>query len=551
MAAPIPSQAPPSLRPPSPTELSYTQLLKLAPSSSSRRGVPSERDVRAGTRLALRETPKVTPVATTGSFEPTTSDPNRSVPNGINRNERKCSASVNSNAVRDDVQPIFQNYHTPHPPRSNIAPPVMSAPNISALHHGPATTPHPHPPHTINIDRHYQNNEPYAGSAGTQDRVAILASKLHSIETPAAFQSSSHSNSQTRLHDIQQFISMLQGMQHTVARTADEQQRVRKSQALNLLLNMFERVLEERNVSHAEGNSSVEEMKQTVRQLQQENEQWHSVCEDRDNELTRLHQHLQLMNSEMNEIKKELARTQAECNQERQRAQEAETIASESESVRNELFASYGQLTEANVDLERAMEEVNSEKSALIRDLEYYKEEIEQLENQCHILTQQIKEKDSEMADMEKKFDALHTQLASQRHSLEMTNAHRHRLQDELHASQRNATSTSQQLLELREQYTRLQKETDAKRRDRLMDESTNSNLTLRLQEEQLHRKDLEGQVSKFQSREMAAQEQIRKLARANAELKTRVNEMSARLDNASIVSNFKELCIDSSSVYN
>jgi chromosome segregation ATPase len=495
------------------------------------------------------ETPKAMSIAAAKPFEPITSAPNPCVLNGINRNGRKSSTIGSTNALRDEIQPLFQNFHTPNPPRSSIAPPVMSAPHISSLHHGPVTTPHPHPPHTVNVERHYQNTMPYSASASTQDRVAKLASKLHSMETPAAlFQSSSHTNSQTRLHNIQQFISMLQGMQHTVARTADQQQRVRKSQALNLLLNMFEQILEEQNISNTEGNSSIEKMKQTVRQLEEENEQLHNMCKDRDEELSRLHQQLQRMNNEIHELKNEVARAQDECDQERQRAQEAELIAYESESVRNELFASYGQLTEANVELERAIEEVNTEKQALIRDLEYFKEEIAQLENQCHILTQQIKEKDSEMSEMEKKFDTLHSQLASHRHSFEMANTHRHRLQDELHASQRNATSTSQQLLELREQYTRLQKETDAKRRNQLMDESANSNLTLRLQEEQLHRKDLEGQVSKFQSREMAAQEQIRKLARANAELKSRVNEMNARLDNSSIVANFKDECSDSCS---
>ncbi|KAL7485312.1 hypothetical protein ACHAW6_010911 [Cyclotella cf. meneghiniana] len=552
MAEIIHSLAPHSQGPPSPTELSYTQLVKLAPSSSSHHGGPRP-DIRSGLAHAgMRhaETPKAMPIASAKSFEPTISAPKPCVPNGINRTGRQSSTTGRATFFQDDSQPLFQNYHTPNPPRSSIALPVMSAPHISSLHHGPVTAPHPHPPHTVNIERHYQNTMPFSSSASTQDRVANLASKLHSMETSAAlFQSSSHTYSQTRLHNIQQFISMLQGMQHTVARTADEQQRVRKSQALNLLLNMFEQILEERNNSNAEENSSVEKLKQTVRQLEEENEQLHNMCKDRDEESSRLHQQLQRMNNQIDELKNELTRAQDECDQERQRSQEAELIAYEAESVRNELFASYGQLTEANVELDRAMEEVNTEKQALTRDLEYFKEEIAQLENQCHVLTQQIKEKDSEMSEMEKKFDTLHTQLASHRHSLEMANTHRHRLQDELHASQRNATSTSQQLLELREHHTRLQKETDARRRNLLMDESANSNLALRLQEEQLRRKDLEGQVSTFQSREMAAQEQIRKLARANAELKSRVNEMNARLDNTSIVSNFKEECIDSCSV--
>jgi hypothetical protein len=52
------------------------------------------------------------------------------------------------------------------------------------------------------------------------------------------------------------------------------------------------------------------------------------------------------------------------------------------------------------------------------------------------------------------------------------------------------------------------------------------------LQEEQQKRRELDGVVSQSKAKEVAANEQIRKLARVNAELKTRVNELTARLEN-------------------
>jgi chromosome segregation ATPase len=477
-------------RPPSPTELSYTQLLKLTPQHRGGRStLGGGQEVRSASATATATNPvnKLRP-------GPSLSLQNS---NGFHGSAVKPTAA----AVQDSSR-IFENSQT-H--------------NNHITNGGPAMTPYPNRHHNLHNIQSMQQHP---------DRVANLAQKLSSMEPP------SNTHSQSKQHDVQQFITMLQGMQRTVSRTTDEMQRNRKSQALTLLLNMFERVLEEGNGLRENSSEELDQLKQRVVQLEEDNEQLHNFCRGRDEELMRLHQELQQLNDDNDDLRQNLSRAQEECNEERKRAQEAELIASESESVRDGLFASYGQLTEANVDLERAIEECNAEKQALSRDLGYCKEEVSQLEMQCKILQQQLRDKDSEMAQAEKNVDDMHTQLASHRQSLEFANTHRHRLQDELHTSQRNATSVSQQLLEIREQYTKLQKETDAKLRSRQADESENSNLTIQLQEEQLKRKDLEAQISRFQSREMAAQEQIRKLARTNAELKTRINEMNARLDN-------------------
>jgi chromosome segregation ATPase len=428
--------------------------------------------------------------------------------NGIGRNSADpvLTAAAMSGVV-DDRQ-IFANspFHSSKEPHK-----LNTDPSCPAM----TPYPYPHPPHIHNTQNLQQSSI---------DRVASLAQKLHSQAI----------HSQSKQNDIQQFITMLQGMQHTVSRTADEQQRNRKSQALNLLLNMFERLLEERNELIVENTSQdeVDRLKERVGQLEEDNKRLHTLCNERDDKLIQLHRELQQLGNENDELKKNLSRAQNDCNEERKRAQEAELIASESESVRDGLFASYGQLTEANVELESLNRDLDAEKQALSRDLEYCKEEVSQLETQCNILYEQLKDKDLEVAESEKKLDEMHTQIASHLQSLELANTERHRLQNELHSSQRNATSISHQLLEIREQYTKLRKESDASRRNQQSDESENSNLKVQLQEEQLKRKDLEVQMSKFQSREIAAQDQLRKLARANAELKTKVNEMSARLEN-------------------
>lgn len=376
----------------------------------------------------------------------------------------------------NDSQHTFRNSQTPQPSKA------------------PRTTPHPHPSHSINT--HTNHNIELSVSP---DRVANLAKKLRT----------STIQSQSKQQDIQQFIAMLQGMQHTVSRTIDEQQRNRKSQALNLLLNMFERVLEGQNDLHESENAN---------QLE------HTFCKQRDDEMMQMNREIQQLINEKNELEKNLLRAQDECNEEKRRSREAELVASESEIVRDGLFASYGQLTEANVELERAVEEYNSEKMALGRDLQCFKEEVSQLETQCSIFNQQLKEKDLELAQKEIKIDTMHSQLATHLRSLELANNTRHQLQDELHNSQRNATSMSQQLLEIRQKYTTLQKESDANRENCRFDEMHQNSLAIQLQEEHFKRKDLEVQST-------AAQEQIRKLVRENANLKTKINEMSARLE--------------------
>eukprot|EP00956_Cyclotella_meneghiniana_P025269 scaffold52441_cov76-Cyclotella_meneghiniana.AAC.1 len=419
------------------------------------------------------------------------------------RDIERCSVNnsmkISAVSANDSQQRLrFRNSQTPEPLNAS------------------RTTPYPHRSHSINTHTHHNIELSVA-----PDRVANLAKKLQT----------STIQSQSKQHDIQQFITMLQGMQHTVSRTVDEQQRNRKSQALNLLLNMFERVLEGQNFN---GNANQLEL------LEQDNERLHTFCKQRDDEMMRMEQEIQQLINEKNELQRNLTRAQNECNEEKKRSREAELVASESETVRDGLFASYGQLTEANVELERAVEECKSEKMALRRDLHNFKEEVSQLQTQCSILNQQLKEKDFELAQTENKIDTMHTQLATHLQSLELTNNARHRLQDELHNSQRNATSLSQQLLEIREKYTMLQKESGVNRRNHQIDETHQNSLAILLQEEQFKRKDLE-------VANVIGQEEIRKLVRENANLKTKINEMNARLEASNLGS--QEKAIDTYSV--
>ena len=515
MTEPLRSRVP-LLRPSSPAELSYTQLMQVA--TASHHGIkPGLAAISSIHRNQNDNLASATPAAAAHGF-----DASRSAPPASSTSNHFNRKNLNPKTLPEHTLQTFQNFQTPQPQQLLLNHPIRTSLKM---------TPHPHTPATISIHNDCNPQQ--------LDRVANLAQKLNSMKTLST-------HSQSRQHDIQEFITMLQGMQNTVSRTTDQQQRVRKSQALSLLLNMFERVLDERDDSGANNSIELDRLNERVSQLEVDNEQLHHFCEERDDELMRLHQELQQLSDKKEELLQSLAKARDECHEERKRAREAELVASESESVRDGLFASYGQLTEANVELERAMEECNAEKQSLRRDLEMRREETSQLQIQCNIFHQKLKDKDVEVAEFEKKLDNMHVKQASNLQSLELANTHRHNLQDELHASQRNATSLSQQLLDIRDQYTKLQKEVDTKLRNQQNEKSEKSNSIIQLQEEQLKRKDLEAQISKFQSHETAAVEQIRKLARSNAELKTRVNELTARLENT--VRDSNDECLDSCS---
>lgn len=555
------TQAPPPHRPPSPTELSYTNLVKLAPPTARK----SERSVANGggavdavdasVSVMMPPSASLTPMPSAAVNEMTSAITTGQVGSRIAHGS---SRLVNSTPAVPTAVSFQNQYQTPHYRTSNTTNTMpMSAPNpaLTSTHASSTQFPYPKLPHTVNIGKHKHQSHHFSNDnfseERVEERVANLALRLQSMEIPhtnninaATLNNSQLMQSSQRIQEINQFIETMRGMQSVISRTSDEQQRVKKSRALNALLNMFESIMEER-MSREDGDNGeylenrVQHLEQRVKQVESENEQLQYLCGGKDDQLKLVQQQMQNLQHEMqqlaaenNQLKEELAHSQDQCHQERLRAQDAEQVAIESENVRDGLLSNYGRLTEENVELERAMEIVNSEKQTLERELGYQKDEVMQLKEQCEAFTHQLQQKDLNMAEMETKFESIISQLSTHRQSLQYVTTNRQRLQDELHASQRNANSATEQLIALRNKYTQLQRETDSKRRNQLTNESDKGNLQIQLQEEQQKRRELDGVVSQSKAKEVAANEQIRKLARVNAELKTRVNELTARLEN-------------------
>ena len=367
-------------------------------------------------------------------------------------------------------------------------------------------------------------------ASSIEDRLSNLALKLDQSKSSIDPSNPQPHPSNSNMGEIHQFIDILKNMQNVVSRTVDEQQRTKKARALNTLLTMFESIIDERsNIQKTAKEPSTQHLEWRIQCLETENQRLRSRCTDsettlqhRNQEITLLQQDVQRIAAENDRLRNDLAHAQEQCQQEYIRAQEAEQVASESEKVANGLLSSYGRLTEENVDLLRAMEDVESEKKLLSKALVSVREEVDALRNQSNQLHKQLRDSNKQKKELE---SVANMELEKQRNAISVANEDRQRIQDELHRSQRNSTATSEQLLKLRDEFTKkLQVDRNSK---------AHESLVRKLEEEQKRRRELEELVSTAKGKEDSAGELMRKLARSNAELRSQVNQMVARMNHS------------------
>ena len=219
-------------RPPSPTELSYTQLAKLAPrfGSTSNNGVQRVRNsgiVSNDNNVRFDNVTSDIPTA-----------PRTAPPSTINvpSDGGNCSISTTGGlGVASSSGHHNNNYQTPN--TTTIHSNTMSAP----IHRPRPAPPHQYPQQQIDL----MNN---GRSTPVEDRLTNLATKLHTMQqhqqpitnqsnlyTPMMnnLQSTRSSTTSRNLQEVQQFIDTLKNMQAAVSNTVDEQSRLKKSRALN------------------------------------------------------------------------------------------------------------------------------------------------------------------------------------------------------------------------------------------------------------------------------------------------------------------------------
>ena len=576
----LPSIPQPPPRPASPTELSYTQLAKLAPRfGAGGRGI---RNNGAGI-ISTNDNQHqqfYTPSASTAM--PPKAQPRTAPPATIHV---PIGNGIDGDGSMSDMQ---QNYQTPAPTQIlhnniNHQQPtqiqMMSAPMSYYTHH------------SINNNMPGMINEPpvLQRSTPVEDRLSNLATKLHTMQQTSSAtadpsnlhtqminnlqhssQQQQQSTSRSRLNEVQQFIETLKNMQMAVSKTQDEHQRVKKSRALCTLLSMFERIIED-TVYQKKNNANnimdpsdemmlVQQLDERVQQLEEENSQLQSLCQEKDGQLHRVSnvlqtaqlevQQLQHVAKENEQLKAYMRTVQQQCQQERQRATEAQGVACESENVRDGMLANYAQLTEENVELHQAMEDVKVQQKKMIAEYELCQQEMNAMKSQVDQLTQQLQQKDLDIITVEQKMGDINDQLIAQQNLLQSANNDRQRLQDELHNSQRNSTTASQQLMNLRGQFSQFRRESNSRqsqtRRLDNDDSEQSSIVQSKLQEEQQPQRGvldsklqdeqskriLEMALSKTNSRDSTEQdEEIQRVSEVNDDLKAKVDELNAQLN--------------------
>lgn len=460
-------------------------------------------------------------------------------------------------------------------PPASISVPSMFNRNVAGgpRHHTPAHTvlsnammpmsaPLQNATHSIMIP--HQNDVGYY-SMPLDDQVTTLATKLQEMQTTPAPSSQFDSNasqqqqqrSNDRLNEIHQFIDTLRNMQQAVSCTADEQQRVKKSRALNALLSMFERIIEDQ--SHTMNRVpntdptlklSIEQLEQRVQQLGGENQQLQIICQEKDVQLHRMNNELQYSHRELQRLtetnqvlERDVMQAREQCQQEVKRAVDAESVATEAENVRDGLLANYARLSEENVDLQREVGAVKLENHKMVTEFEFCQQEITHLQEKCGEQSQQLQRKGADVVELEKAIVDLNDQVAAQRNALQSANSDRQRLQDALHAAQRKSTTASEQLIKLRDQFSEVRRENDFKRHHQQTQESEYKFVRTKLQEEQERRRELERNMlhqSSFLSSRckenniMVATDELRRIASANAELKEKVKGLNKQISDSS-----------------
>jgi hypothetical protein len=486
-------------RPASPTELSYTQLAKIAPPSLDRRRVVSSSAVNNPAPFSSSSVPP--------SF---VGVPNTNEVGGWQQMTATSTMPPPPHRIPPTSTPVPFRIET----TSVSAPPLRWANgemNNNSIH--------PHS-HTTTITTPMNND-----AHNMEDRVSKLAWRLQMDIPPPSSVPSTNYQQDPRFEEIRQFIDSLKSMQLAVTNTLDESQRTKKSRALNTLLNMFERVLETSSKSVAAGAASSssttdqqsienqedsviqQHLEATVQQLTNDNRQLSTHCREKDNqmqhltdEIRRLRLECGRLGDENDRLRSIEIRAREECTREREQAHVALEAATAAEHVRDGILADYARLTEENVELKRnasnakvvddttvvELEACRAEMKRLrdIRDrmdnelrkrmaeivelrrdvandklfdnnlavvtdqLETCRVEITRLQNVHDKTIVELQRKTNELVNVERRMDELHDTLISERQE-------RRRLEEELNNSRRSATNASEQLLRLREQFSK------------------------------------------------------------------------------------------------
>lgn len=279
---------------------------------------------------------------------------------------------------------------------------------------------------------------------------------------------------------------------------------------------------DQKSIECQEDSVIQQHLEATVQHLNNENRQLSTLCREKDGQLQHLTDEVRRLRlesgrlvDENDRLRSSEIRAREECARILDRAHQAQEAASAAEYVRDGILADYARLTEENVELRRDASNAQVADDGILVEVEACRAEMKRLrdvrdrmENELRIraadivelrrevanaklldnniaavteqfetcrvemtklraehdeTTDTLQRKTNELVNVERRMDELHDKLISERQD-------RRRLEEELSHSRRSTTNASEQLLRLREQFS--------KARTREVDDNRSSTLS-------------------------------------------------------------------------
>mmetsp|Transcript_38267 Transcript_38267/g.57292 ORF Transcript_38267/g.57292 Transcript_38267/m.57292 type:complete len:928 (-) Transcript_38267:108-2891(-) len=279
------------------------------------------------------------------------------------------------------------------------------------------------------------------------------------------------------------------------------------------------------------------QVQETLKHLQMQNNELHHLAQSKNALLERAEHDMHALTRENQAVCSESVRLNAELTATRNRLQDETTRADTADHTaracrleKDDVMSNYRAVIEERTQLERSVEEVTRERTRLRHELDLSQDEVRRLRVQMDELENQIQKRVSDGAGFERQLDQVSRQgLATQR-ALDAAECENRRLREDLHAAKQSMDMSIGHTSKLRRSEAKLQEEANTMRGVLEAVESERDALRKILSEERVGYRGMENLLSSARARDAAAADQIRSLARENAEMATKLNEAYARL---------------------
>ena len=274
-----------------------------------------------------------------------------------------------------------------------------------------------------------------------------------------------------------------------------------------------------------------------VRVLKSDCDELRRVLRERERELERAGADLTSVTREAQAISVEGGRLAGELQKTRQKLDEAEGErgklehrAKGLELEKGDLMTAYRAVIDERGVLEGGVEKLAGERQGIGQDLASTKLELERSVSVVEELESELRRKAADLGAFERQLDGISRSNLSIQRSLEAAESENRRLKTDLYSARQGAGGMARHTEGLQRQAAEKGEEAGSLREIVRALEGERDGLQRLLSEERTHGHGVETMLSGMRARGAASEEQIRKLARENAGLQTKVNELKIQM---------------------